>query len=247
MKRLVAVAIATIALTGCSLKELSPNHNPYTETLFYEKYLTTNDPLDVRISQTIAALRSDPRSPTLHNELGQLLRQKGFPKDAEVEFERALNADASFYPAWYNLALLRQARGNYSGARFAYGRVVHYKPGHAEAHFELGLMEESRHNTEAAIDHYAKAFSINHSLLDVRRNPRLVDTKLVHRALIAMYPSEHARLSMEFQGTPSGYVIPAQLQPEAASPQPSATEIVTPKAPVTDPSQQPAPVKPPGQ
>ena len=246
MKRLIAAAVAALALVGCStIRDLAPSSNPYTDKLFYEKYLTTTDPLDIQIAQTIVALRANPDSATLHNDLGQLLRQKGFPKDAEVEFERALNADRRFYPAWYNLGLLRESRGNYSGARFALGRAVHYKPGHAEALFQLGLMEEERHNTDAAIELYAKAYSINHRLLDVRVNPRIVDSRLTHRALLRLYPTEIARQSMQFQGTPSSYTIPAQLQPQAPSPQPTAPQIVTPAPPVTDPSQQvPAP-KPP--
>jgi len=40
-------------------------------------------------------------------------------------------------------------------------------------------MEEQRHKTESAVEYYAKAFTINRSLLDVRVNPRILDTKLV--------------------------------------------------------------------
>ena len=244
MKRLLAAAVAALALLGCnSVRDLYRPANPYSRTLFYEKYLNTTDPLDIRISQLIAALRATPDSASLHNELGQLLRQKGFPKDAAVEFERAVNADRNFYPAWYNLGLLREANGNYAGAKFALGRAVHYKPGFAEAHFQLGLMEEERHNTDAAVEHYSKAYSINHRLLDVRYNPRLVDSKLTHIVLLKMYPNEHARLGMKFEGAPAGYMAPAEIQ--APSPQPTAPEIVTPSAPVTDPSQQQPPPKPP--
>ncbi len=242
MKEIVVAALAAIALAGCSTVRGIYDPNPYNRPLFYEKYLTKTDLVDARISQTIVALRDNPTSATLHNDLGQLLRVKGLPKDAEVEFERAINADSRFYPAWYNLGLLRQARGNHAGARFAFGRTIRHKPGHAEALFQMGLIEEQRHNTDAAIDLYAKAFSINRALLDVRVNPRLVDTKLTHRALLKLYPTEHARQSMDFQGTPQGY---APAPPEAPSPQPTAPEIVTPSAPVTDPSQQPPPVKPP--
>jgi tetratricopeptide (TPR) repeat protein len=244
MKRFVAAALAAVTLTGCSsINNLYPSSNPYEKKIFYEKYLTATDPLDLRISQSIAALRNDPKNPGLHNELGQLLRVKGFPKDAETEFERAINSDSDYYPAWYNLGLLREARGNYSGARFAFSRAVRSKPGHSEALFALGLMEEQRHNTQAAIDHYAKAIGINHSLLDVRVNPRIVDTKLIQLVLLRLYPTTHARQAMIFQQTPSGYAIPVQVQ--APSPQPTAPEIVTPSAPVTDPSQQAPPVKPP--
>src|SRR5213076_1166245 len=103
---------------------------------------------------------------------------------------------------------------------------------------------------EAAIDYYAKAFTINHSLLDVRVNPRILDSKLIDLALLKAYPAEHARESMSFQPAPPGYI---QEGLEAPSVQPSAQQIVTPSRPLTDPSQQrnapsqpaPQPAKPP--
>lgn len=243
MKRFLLLASAALMLFGCAAIR---NHgkNPYERTLFIERYLDPANPLDAQIQRTLKDLRANPRSASLHNELGQLLRQKGFPKDAEVEFERAVNADSSFYPAWYNLGLLRQARGDYTGARFAYRRTLHYKKGHSAALFQLGLMEEQRHNTEAAVEYYAKAFSINHALLDVRVNPRIVDSKLVDLALLRLYPNEHARESMQFQPTPPGYAQ-RSLEP-APSPQAPAQAIVPPAAPVTNPAQQTPPPKPPG-
>ena len=64
------------------------------------------------------------------------------------------------------------------------------------------MIEEQRHNTEAAVNYYAKALSINHALLDVRVNPRILDSKLIDLALLRAYPNEHARESTQFQPTP---------------------------------------------
>lgn len=234
MKRSLALAAVALLFGGCaSLRH--PHQNPYQKTLFYEQFLNpAAEPLDARIEQTISALRVNPRSAALHNELGQMLRTKGFPKDAEVEFERAVNADARFYPAWYNLGLMRQARGEYVGARFAYARTIHYRKGHAPALFQMGLMEEQRGNVEAAIDYYARAFTFNKTLLDVHVNPRILDSHLIPLALIRMYPKEHDRQSAVFEPTPPTYVQ-TNVAPQAPSPQ----------APVTNPAQQPPPAKPP--
>jgi len=135
------------------------------------------------------------------------------------------------------------SRGNLAGSHYAFARTVHYKPGHSAALFQLGLMEEQRNHQRAAIDYYAKAFTINHSLLDVRVNPRILDSKLVDIALLKAYPTEHSRESMSFQPTPPGYV---QQGLEAPSTQPAAKDIVTPAPPVTDPAVQ-APPPTPGQ
>lgn len=231
MKRTLIAAAAVVMLFGCAAFHHNKNENPYGKRLFIEQFLDPRNPLDAQIQQTIIALRANPRSAALHNRMGQLLRQKGFPKDAEVEFERAVNADPHFYPAWYNLGLVRQARDDYTGASFAYHRAVSYRKGFSEALFQLGLIEEQKHNTDAAIAYYAKAFSINRALLDVRVNPRILDTKLVDLALLRAYPNEHARESTTFQPTPQGYV--------------QANAIVTPAAPLTNPAQQPPPPKPP--
>lgn len=239
MNRLIAIAVAALALSGCSLLHDEPNYdNP-----FYSKYLDTGSELDGRINETLDALRQNPSSAALHNELGSLLVQKGFPKDAEREFERSINADRTFYPAWYNLGLVRASHDDEMGARRAFRNTIEHKPGHAQALFQLGLIEEKRQNVDRAVELYAKAFRIEPSLLAVRVNPRILDSKLVHRAMLEMYPTEHDRRSMIFQGTPSGWS--ERQDPVAPSPESTPEKIVTPAPPATDPAQQPPPAKPP--
>jgi tetratricopeptide (TPR) repeat protein len=247
MKRFPLIAIAAFLAAGCSTTRVhhaQRNSNPYANP-FYMRFVNPAVPLDASIQRDVQILRVNPNSAVTHNDLGQLLIQKGFPKDAEVEFERAVNADRRFYPAWYNLGLAREARGEAIGARFAFNRTLYYHPGDAWAHFQSGLLAEQRGDMEMAIDHYSKAILRNHSLLDVKVNPRVLDSKLIHLALIRAYPNEHARDTMLFQGTPSGYgERNSAAEPPAVSPQPSAEKIITPAPPLTDPSRQTPPKKP---
>ena len=264
MKRFLPIVLAVLAVAGCSMYQNRRTKNPYDRPIFYTKYLNSSNPLDAQILRTLAALRANPNSAPLHNDLGQLLVQKGFPKDAEVEFERAVNSDTHFYPAWYNLGMIRASRGDMTGSEWAFLRTVHYKPGHAGALFQMGLLAERRHNTDAAINYYVKAFSIDHNLLDVHQNPRLLDSKLIDLALLRLYPNEHTRESMSLIGTPSGYAGPVSRRgvtqtipppvtttaPQSPSPQPPAQSIVPPAPPVTNPARQtpppnPTPVPPP--
>jgi tetratricopeptide (TPR) repeat protein len=246
MKRTaLAAAIALLFVAGCSLYKAQTHRssNAY-DNPFYMKYVNPQaSSLDAQIARDVDLLRRNPNSAPLHNELGQLLSVKGFPKDAETEFERAINVDTHFYPAWYNLGLAREARSDYPGARIAFDRTIHNKPGHSAALFQLGLMEEKRGDIDAAIDLYARSIAINHSMLDVKVNPRVLDSKLIDLALIKAYPNEHARASMLFIGTPQGYgTRNTAAMPPAPSPQPSPEKIVTPAPPLTDPSRQtPAP------
>ena len=236
MKRL-GLLLAAIAIAACSANR---NSNPYEKPLFYEQFLNTGSVLDARIHQTLVDLRQNPNSAVLHNELGALLVQKKFPKDAAREFERAINADSRFYPAWYNLGLVRASLGDRIGARRAFHRTVSLRKGHGPALFELGLMAEKSGDRESAIDYYAKAFKHNRELLDVRMNPRILESDVIDLALLKNYEADKARISASFAPAPSGYVQP-QREPEAPSPQAKPENIVTPSAPPTDPGTQTPP------
>jgi tetratricopeptide (TPR) repeat protein len=249
MKRALTTSLAALTLVsmtyGCgSLQNLSLHRggNPYEGRIFYTKYLNPQgSALDARIQHDLDQLRTNPDLASVHNDLGQALLEKGFPKDAEVEFERSVDADRRFYPGWYNLGLVRESRGNFTGARFAFRRAVAYKPGHAPALFQLGLMSEKCGDNSEAIEYLSKAFLINRQLLDVRVNPRILDSHLIDLALVKAYPDHHARASMQFQGAPVGYIDATE---PALSPQPTAAQIVTPAAPVTDPGKQKVPPNP---
>jgi tetratricopeptide (TPR) repeat protein len=213
MKRTLLL-IAALTAFGCAeIRDLRNSEPPY-QNPFYAKYLNTGSSLDAQIHRVLAALRADERNPQLHNELGALLVSKGFPKDAEREFERAINADSRFHPAWYNLGLVRAARNNFSGARRAFFKTTRLVKGHSEALFQLGLMEERRGNRDAAIAYYAKALRHNPRIVDVRTNPLVLDSKLIHLAILQNYDRDHLRLSSSYLGTPDGYVPPPVEAPK---------------------------------
>ncbi|HVE73137.1 MAG TPA: tetratricopeptide repeat protein [Thermoanaerobaculia bacterium] len=215
MKRTLLL-LATLAAFGCA--EFRKQTASDYESPFYAKYLNTGSALDAQINRTMAGLQVDPNNAQLHNDLGALLVQKGFPKDAEREFERAVNADRKHYQAWYNLGLVRAARGDEGGARRAYRATIDNKPGHPQALFQLGLIEEKLRHTDKAIDLYAKALKINPRMIEPGVNPRVMDSKLMHLVLIRLYPTAHDRHSMQFQGV-AGAGTRRVTAPEAPAPQ----------------------------
>lgn len=246
-KSTLRLALVPLLIGGCTMIDarvdrLLHGENPYEKTPFYARYLTTSSTLDRSIAEHVEALRKDPDNAPLHNSLGTLLLEKGFPKDAEREFRRAIAADPAIFPAWYNLGLVRESQGDWSGAASAFRQTIELRPGHPAAHFQLGLLFEKRGKTEAAIEHYARAYSINRALLDVRVNPRILDSKLTHRALLRTYEEQHAEASIRFQPTPTGLPARPATPEEGTAPSPEAppANIVTPVPPATDPSQQPA-------
>lgn len=239
MKRLLIVAVA-LATTACAgLKDLHTDDKPY-ENPFYAKYLNTGSSLDAAITRTLDSLRENPDSAELHNTLGALLLDKGFPRDAEREFERSVDANGKYYQAWYNLGMVRAAQGDEHGAGRAFRRTVDVKPGHSQALFQLGLVEEKNHHSDRAVHYYAKAFAINPTLMRVDVNPRILDSKLIHLALIEMYQTEHSRRSMQLQGSASAAL--SSTPPPAPSPQPDPKNIVTPAPPATQVGVEPTPM-----
>lgn len=246
MKRLLILAAATLTATGCAeLRELTHrDENPYAKPPFYSKYLNTGSTLDSEIQRVLNEIPNNPNSPELHNALGAMLVEKGFPKDAEREFERSVNANGRYYQGWYNLGLVRAGNGDALGARRAFQKAVSIKPGHSAALFQLGLIEEKRQHTDRAVHLFAKAYAINPALLDVSVNPRILDSGLTDLALIEMYKISHTKGSMQFQDAPiyTNLTVapPPAGQPslprteQAPSPQPAPSAIVTPSAPPTD-------------
>lgn len=232
--RIVAIAVIALLSAGCTTYLADRfNGDPY-EDPFWEKYLDPAETLDHRITVILDDIRTNGPNPALQNELGALLVEKGFPKDAESEFRRAVGEDDRYYPAWYNLALSRQARGDDAGARRALRRTLQVKPGHAAAHFQLGLLYEEEGRIEAALEQYEKAYRINEALLDPSVNPRILDTELVGLALLRIYPDEHVIRSLAFEKQPY-FPERTQTTEPAASDVPEPEEIVTPAPPPTDP------------
>ncbi|HEY0140044.1 MAG TPA: tetratricopeptide repeat protein [Thermoanaerobaculia bacterium] len=232
MKRIVLIAAVALTAVSCTTirDQFQRNdENPYVEAPFYAKYLNTGSNLDAQIQRKLVALEADPDNASLHNDLGTLLVQKGFPKDAAIEFERAVDADKRLYQAWYNLGTLRAINGDTEGARAALAETVDLKPGHPQALFHLGLIEEGLGNRERAVSLYAKAFRHNPAMLDVRVNPRILDTRLAHLALLELYDQSHATRSMQFQTAP-------QMPKDPATDAAMAAESAKTTAPTTSPA-----------
>ena len=219
MKRLVVAVLALMIVSGCASIEESKARKAERESYqnpFYLKYLDPESRLDQHIYARIESLRENPDDPVTHNELGALLFQRRLPNDARYEFERALDLDEEFYPAWFNMGLVHLSEEHLRSAQRAFKKAVKIKPGFGEAQFHLGLVYEMQGRTDAAIDHYAKAFAINWNLLDPRINPRIVDSELKARALMALYDKGHARAAARFTGPHPDYYFEAPAPDEGA-------------------------------
>jgi Tfp pilus assembly protein PilF len=245
--RTMAVVSLLLALTSCASWEKAKQKKQERESYanpFYLKYLDEGSELDREILARLDALRADPKSAPMHNELGALLFERRFPKDARYEFERALDCDKRFYPARYNLAVLELSEGNSGRAGRLLKQVIDDKPGNAEAHFTLGLVYEKSGRIDAAVDHYVKAFTIDPDMKKYRRNPRLVETELMTETLLTMYDQANHRAAVRFLPAPDGYQPPApkanaKSKEEPPAVAPATVAPVAPAPPAPPPEQQP--------
>ncbi len=185
---------AALLSPAAGAADRKPNQEP-----FYRKYLAPGNPLDDRILEQEKRVAADPSSPALHNDFGNLLAARRFPKEAREQYEIAMKLEPSNFLAPYNLGLLAETEGQMGRAIRAYEKSVDRNRGFPPARFRLGRLYEKRGRTGAAIEQYARALHIDPSMRDVRRNPLVADTQLLARVSLGNYERDMARASLSTQ------------------------------------------------
>ena len=193
MKRIIVGAAVLLALllpvlvAGADKKNTEP---------FYRRYLVAGNPLDDKIRDQERRVEADPKSADLRNDFGNLLAARRFPKEAREQYELAMKLDKRHYLAPYNLGLLYETLGETGRAISAYEKSVDRNRGFPPSRFRLGLLYERRGLQGRAIEQYARALQIDPSMRDPRRNPLIVDTRLLDRVSVQNYPRDLAVASM---------------------------------------------------
>jgi len=221
-----------------------------TDGAVFERYLSPEVPEDRAILNYLALAEQGQATSDDLAELGVLLLDKGFPKDAERYLEAAVDADKENVEALYRLGLVRQRMGKEGSAIRCYRKVVNQRPGHAYASFMLALAEEKRGRRDAAVYHYAKAYRHQPALANPVVNPLVYDSHLQSEALLLRYERDVAAASIAVPQLDPAAVrammaaLPT-VEPEAPAPQatPQPTAPAAPQA--ATPQQQPRPAPPP--
>jgi len=193
MKRIIVGAAVLLALllpgliTGADKKNSEP---------FYRRYLVAGNPLDDRILDQEKRVEADPKSADLRNDFGNLLAARRFPKEAREQYALAMKLDSHQYLAPYNLGLLYETLGETGRAISAYEKSIDRNRGFPPSRFRLGLLYERRGWQGRAIEQYARALQIDPTMRDPRRNPLIVETRLLDRVSVQNYPRDLAMASM---------------------------------------------------
>jgi hypothetical protein len=176
---------------------------------FYRRYLVAGNVLDDRIREQEKRVDADPKSADLRNDFGNLLAARRFPKEAREQYELAMKLDAHHFLAPYNLGLLYETLGETRRAISAYEKSVDRNRGFPPSRFRLGRLYEKQGLQGRAIEQYARALQIDPGMRDPRRNPLIVDTRLLDRVSVQNYPKDLAAASMVSE---AAYVDRARLR-----------------------------------
>ncbi len=192
MKRLASatVLLAAIALPGLLLGEKKPQEP------FYRRFLVAGEPLDDKILEQEKKVDADPKSADLRNDFGNLLAARRFPREAREQYETAMKLDRNNFLAPYNLGLLYETQGETGRAIAAYRKSVNRNRGFPPSRFRLGRLYEKRGWEGRAIAEYARALQIDPEMRNPKRNPLIVDTRLLDRVSLENYSRDMAVASM---------------------------------------------------
>jgi tetratricopeptide (TPR) repeat protein len=95
-----------------------------------------------------------------HNNLGNVLLQKGKVDEAIAHYQRALEIKPDYAEAHNNLGNALLQKGSVDEAIAHYQRALQIKPDYAEAHYNLGEALLKKGSVDEAIAHYQKALQI---------------------------------------------------------------------------------------
>ncbi len=205
----------------------------------FERYLHADRPADRAILGYLQLDREGTATSRDLAELGVLLLDKGFPKDAEGYLRKALAKDREDFEARYRLGLVLQRQGRYREAIRCYKKVIRQRPGHAYARFMLALAEERAGRRRAAIRDYAKAYRFAPDLAVPAKNPLVYDSQLQVEAQIERYRLQVATATLRVEAIDPAAV--ARMMSGLPATQPDRPVEVAPGGVATAPTPTPQP------
>ena len=239
MKKLITVAVVLAAALSLGAdKKADQKKEPDKKEPFYRKYLAAGNPLDDKILEQEKRVNADPNNADLHNDFGNLLAARRFPHEARDQYELAMKLDKHHFLAPYNLGMLYESQGEIGKAISAYEKSIQNNRGFPSSRFRLGRLYEMRGSDQKAVEQYSRALQIDPEMRNVKRNPLVVETRLLHLASLQNYEGDLARAEMANE---AGYVNTSLTKKLPVDRTLSSEDLKTPAAPA--PATTPAPIQ----
>jgi hypothetical protein len=195
----------------------------------FVRWLDPGDPRDQTILHYWRQAERGELSPFALVDLGTMLFERGYPKDALRVYQRALDEDKSLYESWFRIGLVKHREGELDDARYAYRKCLKLLTGHGWCNFYLGLLEEQDGHPSKALESYRRAFKFAPELADPTVNPAVLYSELQLGA--ALRRQDHDRFT---EALPFGYLEPDHVAEVRALYQP--TPALGPAAGATAPA-----------
>lgn len=241
-----------------------------TDQPVFLQWLKAGDPGDETIRNYWERSQAGQLNAEETVDLGTMLFQRGWPKDAVRMYKKALDMDKNLYEAWYRIGLVKHSQGELYDARKAYKRCLKKLTGHGWCNFYLGLLEEQEGNSTDALYYFRRAFKFAPELADPAVNPEMLSSQLAFAAKLRevdrvefknalpmpyLDPAEVRKVSQQYEPTPVPRTAPEEAEEtvvepaaeeaatEPKSPVPIRTRVPTNGTSATSPPARPAPVR----
>jgi len=189
----------------------------------FVKWLVAGDPGDETIRVYWEGAKAGELDPLELVDLGTMLFERGWPKDAIHCFKQALDQDPTLSEAWFRIGVVHHREGDLADARSAYKKCLKLQSGHGWANFYLGLLEEQSGDSAAALEHFERAFKHAPELADPRINPEVLSSNLQLGARLRHFDGERFEHALPMRFMEPGKVRKTRQKFE---PEPPVVEVV---------------------
>lgn len=227
----IVVACVGVALAAAAAEPDDDGKDPV-----FVRWLVPGDPGDETIRDYWERAESGELSATGLVDLGTMLFNRGYPKDAVKMYRAALDLDKGLYEAWLRIGIVKHREHEYEDARIAYKRCLKLMSGHGWCNFYLGLLEEQTGHPSKALEHYETAYRHAPVLADPRVNPAVLQSDLEVAA--AVRQRAHERFG---ESAPMSYLDPRQVHEVRSHYLPTPTPTPTPPPQLEAPAREGAP------
>ena len=188
-----------------------------------------------------------PQDPAVYNDLGNLLVLASRPDEAEEAYRKAVELAPDKVSALFNLALLRQQRGDLRESLRLYRQVLDLQPQHAWAWYQIGTLYEHWGQQGRAVEAYADAFRIDPQLAFAEVNPHVVENSLVTQAMLRAYQQGYDAPQAPAMYEEPGRIVSLLMPRPPGQQQPAGEATETAAGQAQPPTPQPGAVTRPGQ
>jgi tetratricopeptide (TPR) repeat protein len=115
------------------------------------------------VADFLTVVKADPKNQIAWYDLGVIAGLHGETSQAVRDYQAAINGDATYVPALYNLATL-EAATHPAVAVALYQRVIKLEPSDAAAHLNLGFALQSSGHVTAAKAQFVTAIRLEPAL-----------------------------------------------------------------------------------